>query len=168
MRRRARREHDTHNLPNPGPNIGGVGSGGSHDNSDNNKEIEIYADKSRITQAISNIVGNTVKFTDRGTIRVVDEKMEALKHYFRITHSSELIARGIEIRRYDAPNFIKEFQTELLYTLFDSKESAEVISKGYDNALLLGTKTIDKVMTGEIQSMDLVESPLDLIFLKYK
>jgi signal transduction histidine kinase len=34
------------------------------------KEIEIYTDKSRITQAISNIVGNVVKFTEMGTIRV--------------------------------------------------------------------------------------------------
>src|SRR5439155_12044994 len=47
------------------------------------------------------------------------EKMEALKHYFGITHNNELIARGIEIRRHDAPNFIKQFQIELLYTLFD-------------------------------------------------
>jgi DNA polymerase elongation subunit (family B) len=73
-----------------------------------------------------------------------DEKMEALKHYFGITLSDETIARGIEIRRHDAPNFIKEFQTELLYTLFDCKDSAEVISKGYENALLLVTKTIDR------------------------
>jgi hypothetical protein len=45
-----------------------------------------------------------------------DEKMEALKHYFGITQDNELIARGIEIRRHDTPSFIKEFQTELLYT----------------------------------------------------
>ena len=89
-----------------------------------------------------------------------DEKMEALKHYFGITHTNELIARGIEIRRHDAPNFIKEFQTELLYTLFDCKDSAEVLSKGYENALLLVTKTIDKVMTGEIQLKDLVVSKM--------
>jgi DNA polymerase elongation subunit (family B) len=98
-----------------------------------------------------------------------DEKMEALKHYFGITHGSELIARGIEIRRHDAPNFIKEFQTELLYTLFDCKDSAQVISKGYDNSLLLVTKTIDKVMTGEIPLKDLVVSKMlrqDLI--KYR
>jgi DNA polymerase elongation subunit (family B) len=89
-----------------------------------------------------------------------DEKMEALKHYFGITQSNELIVRGIEIRKHDAPNFIKEFQTELLYTLFDCKDSAEVISKGYDNALLLITKTIDKVMTGEIPLKDLVVSKM--------
>jgi DNA polymerase elongation subunit (family B) len=89
-----------------------------------------------------------------------DEKMEALKHYFGITHTNELIARGIEIRRHDAPNFIKEFQIELLYTLFDCKDSGEVLSKGYENALLLVTKTIDNVMTGEIQMKDLVVSKI--------
>jgi DNA polymerase elongation subunit (family B) len=89
-----------------------------------------------------------------------DVKMEASKHYFGITQSNELIARGIEIRRHDAPNFIKEFQTELLYTLFDCKDSAEVLSKGYENTLLLITRTIDKVMTGEIQIKDLVVSKM--------
>lgn len=82
------------------------------------------------------------------------EKMEALKHYFGITHAGNLVAPGIEIRRHDAPNFIKQFQTELLYTLFDCKNSTEVIS----HALLLVTRTIDKVMTGEIQLQDLVVS----------
>jgi DNA polymerase elongation subunit (family B) len=75
--------------------------------------------------------------------------MEALKHYFGITQSNELIARGIEIRRHDEPNFIK---TQLLYTLFECKDSAEVLSKGFENALLLVTKTIDKVMAREILS----------------
>jgi DNA polymerase elongation subunit (family B) len=89
-----------------------------------------------------------------------DEKMEAVKHYFGITHTNELIARGIEIRRHDAPKFIKEFQTELLYTLFDCNDSAEVLSIGYDNALLLVTSTIDKIMTGEIQIKDLVVSKM--------
>jgi DNA polymerase elongation subunit (family B) len=58
-----------------------------------------------------------------------DEKMEALKHYFGITQINELIARGIEIRRHDARNFIKEFQTEVLYTLFECKNSAEVLQR---------------------------------------
>jgi DNA polymerase elongation subunit (family B) len=83
------------------------------------------------------------------------ESMEALKH-FGITHSVELIARGIEIRRHDVPNFIKEFQSELLYTLFDCNDSAEVLSKGYENTVLIVTRTIDKIMTGEIQLQDLV------------
>jgi DNA polymerase elongation subunit (family B) len=44
--------------------------------------------------------------------------------------------------------------------LFDCKDTVEVVSKGYENALLLITKTIDKVMTGEIQTEDLVISKL--------
>jgi DNA polymerase elongation subunit (family B) len=42
------------------------------------------------------------------------EADEEMKHYFGITQDNELIVRGIEIRRHDAPYFIKEFQTELL------------------------------------------------------
>ena len=86
--------------------------------------------------------------------------MEALKHYFGITYNNELIERGIEIRRHDAPNFIKQFQTELLYTLFDCKDAAEVMSNGYENALLIITKTIDRIMASDIQLQDLVVSKL--------
>jgi DNA polymerase elongation subunit (family B) len=89
-----------------------------------------------------------------------DEKLEALKHYYGITYTNELVVRGIEARRHDAPNFIKDFQSELLYTLFDCKDSAEIVSRGYDNALLLVTRTIDKVMTGELELNDLVVSKI--------
>jgi DNA polymerase elongation subunit (family B) len=78
-----------------------------------------------------------------------DEKLEALKHYYGITHTPELVVWGIEARRHDAPTFTKDFQSELLYTLFDCKDSHEIMSRAHDNALLLVTKTIDKVMTGE-------------------
>jgi DNA polymerase-2 len=97
------------------------------------------------------------------------EKMEALKHYFGITQYGKLIVRGIEIRRHDAPNFIKQFQTELLYTLFDCENSEEVFSKGYENSLLLVTKTIDKLMTGDIPLQDLIVSKLlGQVLDKYK
>jgi DNA polymerase elongation subunit (family B) len=90
-----------------------------------------------------------------------DEKIEALKHYYGITQEGQLVVRGIEIRRHDIPNFIKQFQTELLYTLFDCKDSAEVTNTGYENALLLVTKAIDRIMTAEdITQKDLVISKL--------
>ncbi|HJT47512.1 MAG TPA: hypothetical protein VJ729_04960, partial [Nitrososphaeraceae archaeon] len=54
-----------------------------------------------------------------------DEKIEVLKHYFGVTFDEELVTRGIEIRRHDIPAFIKQFQTQLLYTLFDCKDSSE-------------------------------------------
>jgi DNA polymerase-2 len=88
-----------------------------------------------------------------------DEKIEVLKHYFGITYDEELVVKGIEVRRHDTPNFIKQFQTQLLYTLFDCKDSDEVVKKGYEDALLLVTQAIDKIMTGEdIQQQDLVIS----------
>ena len=89
-----------------------------------------------------------------------DDKMEARKHYFGITHDSQLITRGIDTRRHDSPVFIKEFQRTLLSKLFDCSSSAEVLSNGYRNALLYITHSIDKLMNGEIQITDLVISKL--------
>jgi DNA polymerase elongation subunit (family B) len=99
-----------------------------------------------------------------------DEKIEALKHYFGITFDGELVVRGIETRRHDTPAFIKRFQTQLLYTLFDCKDSSEILSKGYENALLLVTQAIDTIMTGEdLNDKDLVISKLlRLDIQKYK
>jgi DNA polymerase elongation subunit (family B) len=47
-----------------------------------------------------------------------------------------------------------------LYTLFDYKDTEEVINKGYENALLLVTNAIDKIMVGgeNITQDDLVIS----------
>jgi DNA polymerase elongation subunit (family B) len=90
-----------------------------------------------------------------------DEKIEVLKHYFGITYEDKLVVRGIEIRRHDTPHVIKQFQAQLLYTLFDCKDSEEVLKKGYEEALLLVTQAIDKIMTGEdIRQQDLVISKL--------
>lgn len=69
-------------------------------------------------------------------------------------------ARGIELRRSDTPNFIKGFQTEVLQTLFDCKNSAEVMSKGYEKALLLVTRTIDGIMRADVQLQELVVSKI--------
>ena len=46
----------------------------------------------------------------------------------------------------------------MLYTLFACANTAEIYDKTLEEALLCVTKTIDKVMTGEIQLKDLVIS----------
>ena len=77
--------------------------------------------------------------------------------------------RGIETRRHDTPKFIKDFQKELLYTLFDADSSVEIIERTLENALLCVTKTIDKIMTGEIQTKDLIISKqLRMDITRYK
>jgi DNA polymerase elongation subunit (family B) len=72
------------------------------------------------------------------------------------------LSKDVEIRRHDTPNLIKQFQTDLLSTLFNCKDVEEIISKGYENALLLVTKAIDKIMIGGdgVYQDDLVISKL--------
>src|SRR5215831_8719716 len=89
-----------------------------------------------------------------------DEKMEARKHYFGLTYNNQLITRGIETRRRDSPAFIKEFQRTLLSRLFDCNTYEEVLTIGYENALMYITQSIDKLMNGEVQINDLVISKL--------
>ena len=89
-----------------------------------------------------------------------DEKMEAKKHYFGLTYGKQLVTRGIDTRRHDSPAFIKEFQQALLSKLFDCQSSEEVLTTGYENALLYITQSIDKLMNGEVQITDLVISKL--------
>ena len=90
------------------------------------------------------------------------EKIEALKQYYGVTHEGKLVVRGVEIRRHDTPNLIKQFQAELLSTLFDYNSKEEIIDKGYENALLLVTKTIDRIMIGgkDVTKNDFVISKL--------
>ena len=85
-----------------------------------------------------------------------DEKMVARKHYFGLTYDNQLITRGVETRRHDSPIFIKEFQRTLLSKLFDCDTYKEVLTAGYENALLYITQSIDKLMNGEVQVTDLV------------
>ena len=89
-----------------------------------------------------------------------DEKMEARKHYFGLTYDNQLVTRGIDTRRHDAPTFIKEFQRTLLSKLFDCNSTEEVFTTGYENALLFITQSIDKLMNGEVRITDLVISKL--------
>jgi DNA polymerase elongation subunit (family B) len=89
-----------------------------------------------------------------------DEKMEAKKHYFGLTHDNQLVTRGIDIRRHDSPVFIKQFQTTLLSKLFDCDSYEDVLTQGYQNALFYLTQTINKLMNGEVQITDLVISKL--------
>jgi DNA polymerase elongation subunit (family B) len=90
------------------------------------------------------------------------EKIEALKQYYGVTQKGQLVVRGVEIRRHDTPKLIKDFQTELLSTLFSCKDVIEIVDKGCEKALLLVTKAIDKIMLGgeDITPDDLVVSKL--------
>jgi DNA polymerase elongation subunit (family B) len=85
-----------------------------------------------------------------------DKKLEARKHYYGLTYDNVLVTRGIDTRRHDSPAFIKQFQTTLLSKLFDCASAEEVLTNGYESALLYVTQSIDKIMNGEVQTTDLV------------
>ena len=86
-----------------------------------------------------------------------------------LTYEGELITRGIETRRHDSPKFIKDFQRELIYTLFAAYSPIEIIDRTLENALFCVTKTIDKVMMGEIDPTDLIISKqLRIDITKYR
>jgi DNA polymerase elongation subunit (family B) len=130
------------------------------------KKKDSARDYSQVVDILSKITGLSISVDYHYKFLVLlpleaDEKIEVLKHYFGITFDNELVVRGIEIRRHDVPAFIKRFQTELLYTLFDCKDSSEIITKGYEDALLLVTQAIDTIMTGEgLEDKDLIISKL--------
>jgi DNA polymerase elongation subunit (family B) len=131
------------------------------------KDGATRSDYENVTKILSSETGLSISLDYHYEFLVLlpleaDEKIEALKHYFGVTFDGEIITRGIETRRHDTPNFIKQFQYDLLHTLFSyRKSSSEVTTKGYEEALLLVTQTIDKIMTGEgITQGDLVISKL--------
>jgi DNA polymerase elongation subunit (family B) len=108
------------------------------------KRTESASDYSQVIDTLSKETGLSISIDYHYKFLVLlpleaDEKIEVLKHYFGITFDNELVVRGIEIRRHDVPPFIKRFQTQLLYTLFDCKDSSEILTKGYENVLLLVT-----------------------------
>ena len=109
------------------------------------KDNATKADYEKLGETISTVTGLalTLEYSYKFLVLLpleADEKLEALKHYFGITHEGELVTRGIEIRRYDTPHFIKEFQSELLYTLFDADSTLGIIDRTLENALLCVTK----------------------------
>ena len=45
---------------------------------------------------------------------------------------------------HDTPTFIKNFQTELLYALFDATNAKDILDKTLEDELFCVTQTIDK------------------------
>ena len=85
------------------------GRGIDYNNTNNNSDMEIYADKARITQAISNIVGNAVKFTTSGTIIVESNVSNDKKRVeVKVSDTGSGIAEDI------LPNLFDKFVTKTL------------------------------------------------------
>ena len=100
-------------------------------------DLVIDADRSRITQVISNIVGNAIKFSPRGTIRVV----------------SSVIADKFEIRISDNGGGIPEDILPKLFEKFVTKGHGEGNKKGTGLGLYI-SKAIITAHHGEISALN--------------
>jgi DNA polymerase elongation subunit (family B) len=87
-------------------------------------------------------------------------KMEAEKRYYGLETNGNVFARGMPSRRHDTPKFIKNFERQLISNLFDCDLIDDVRQAGYERATVLVTQGIDRVMTGELSSEDLMISKI--------
>lgn len=117
----------------------------------------------RLAEQLSNLTGLPISLDHHYKFLTLlpleeDANMKAQKRYFGILYSGEIVARGIELRRHDTPEFIRKFQAELIKTLLDYKTVEEVYSIGYERTLKLVKKAIDKIMTGKMSLKELAVS----------
>ena len=108
-------------------------------------------DYERLAEQLSNLTGLPISLDHHYKFLTLlpleeDANMKAQKHYFGTLYSGEIVARGIELKRHDTPEFIRNFQAELIKTLLDCRTLDEVYSIGYERALTFVKKAVDKIM----------------------
>lgn len=92
-------------------------------------EVEIYADKSRITQAISNIVDSAVKFTGKGAIGI--ERFVSIDN------------KRLEIQVTDSGNGIAEYILPNLFGRFVTRTIGDENKRGTGLALYISKPVVD-------------------------
>jgi len=66
-----------------------------------------------------------------------DPDSPALKRYFGLTYEGAVEARGIEMRRGDTPPLVREFQENLVRTVFSAGSAEEVLTRGVEEGVRL-------------------------------
>ncbi|MEM3637202.1 MAG: DNA polymerase domain-containing protein [Conexivisphaerales archaeon] len=84
-----------------------------------------------------------------------DISSSALKRYFGITYDGEVEARGIELRRDDAPEFVKEFQRSLIIALMNHDTYEDVYSRGVKDARRLLEEALREITEREVDPASL-------------
>jgi DNA polymerase elongation subunit (family B) len=85
-----------------------------------------------------------------------DPASSALKRYFGLTHDGKVEARGIELRRSDTPEFVRNFQIELIRQIMNSKDLDEAYSEGVARGMALLRRAIGQIRRGDVDQQDLV------------
>jgi signal transduction histidine kinase len=94
----------------------------------------VYADPDRVTQILSNLIGNAIKFTDKG----------------RVTVSTELFDRSVAIHVADTGIGIPRAAMEGLFTEFFQVDPAESKKRGGCGLGLAISKRLVTMMGGDI------------------
>lgn len=81
-----------------------------------------------------------------------DANSSALKRYFGLTFDGEVEARGIELRRSDTPELIKEFQVYLISRILDCSSLAEVYSEGLERGREITRRLLAIINGGKVPS----------------
>lgn len=106
---------------------------------DNNLPNEIILDKGRLMQVLSNLIGNAIKFTEKGKIQVSVDKVEDKENKVKLMFSVK--DTGIGIKEEDIPRLFNYF------TQLDISASKKFQGTGLGLAI---SKNIVELMGGEI------------------
>ena len=79
-----------------------------------------------------------------------DENFEAARRYYGKLTDGSLYCRGIELRRHDAPAFMKEFQERLISILFDADSADEILATQLEKAINYVLKTCRRIARREV------------------
>ena len=79
-----------------------------------------------------------------------DANSSALKRYFGLTFDGEVEARGIELRRSDTPELVREFQAHLIGRVLDCANLAEVYSEGLERGREITRRALAVVDGGRV------------------
>jgi DNA polymerase I len=90
--------------------------------------------------------------------RVSDTSMVASRRYYGALVGGGLFYRGIELRRHDAPPYIKEMQTRIMETLFDAEDADDVERRTLPEALRVAWRAVRNIALGRVPTEKLVIS----------
>ncbi len=100
---------------------------------------QIYADDNRLKQVISNLIGNAIKFTDKGTITVKSSLVS--KKNDELTFKIEVIDSGIGISKEDQKSLFNRFS--------QVHNEAILVGEGTGLGLTISKKLVD-LMNGKL------------------
>jgi DNA polymerase-2 len=80
------------------------------------------------------------------------EGSSALKRYFGLTFDGDIDARGVELRRSDTPELLRQFQVMLIGEMLNCRDLAEVYSEGVRRGRDLVSRTLALIEGGRVDS----------------